>query len=100
MTFPLISGGVIRRWPERAGETLATLYFTNSLGGALGVLVSGFVLINWVGLPGTTLTAGLLTCCSPSVSGWSYADRRTAASPADTRPRHRPLLPTRWPGGL
>src|SRR3984957_4617185 len=38
MTFPLISGGIIRRWPERAGETLATLYFTNSLGGALGVL--------------------------------------------------------------
>jgi predicted membrane-bound spermidine synthase len=60
MTFPLISGGIIRRWPERPGETLATLYFTNSLGGALGVLVSGFVLIGLVGLPGTTLTAGLL----------------------------------------
>jgi spermidine synthase len=60
MTFPLISGGIIRRWPERAGETLATLYFTNSLGGALGVLASGFLLIGWVGLPGTTLTAGLL----------------------------------------
>jgi predicted membrane-bound spermidine synthase len=60
MTFPLISGGLIRRWPERAGETLATLYFTNSLGAALGVLVSGFVLIAMVGLPGTVLTAGLL----------------------------------------
>src|SRR5882757_10939078 len=60
MTFPLISGGLIRRWPDRPGETLATLYFTNSLGGALGVLVSGFVLIGMVGLPGTTLTAGLL----------------------------------------
>jgi spermidine synthase len=59
-TFPLISGGIIRRWPERAGETLSTLYFTNSLGGALGVLVSGFVLIAAVGLPGTILTAGLL----------------------------------------
>src|ERR1700686_3979747 len=51
MTFPLISGGLIRRWPERAGETLSTLYFTNSLGGALGILVSGFVLIGIVGLP-------------------------------------------------
>jgi len=60
MTFPLISGGIIRRWPEHAGETLSVLYFTNSLGGALGVLVSGFVLIDLVGLPGTTLTAGLL----------------------------------------
>jgi spermidine synthase len=60
MTFPLISGGLIRRWPARPGETLATLYFTNSLGAAIGVLVSGFVLINLVGLPGTILTAGLL----------------------------------------
>src|SRR5580658_4785868 len=41
MTFPLISGGLIRRWPDRPGKTLAMLYFTNSLGGALGVLVSG-----------------------------------------------------------
>src|ERR1700691_5038545 len=60
MTFPLISGGLIRRWPARPGETLATLYFTNSLGAAIGVLVSGFVLINLVGLPGTILTAGIL----------------------------------------
>src|ERR1700722_12232278 len=60
MTFPLISGGLIRRWPARLGETLATLYFTNSLGAAIGVLVSGFVLINLVGLPGTIMTAGLL----------------------------------------
>jgi spermidine synthase len=60
MTFPLISGGLIRRWPARPGETLATLYFTNSLGAAVGVLVSGFVLIKLVGLPGTILTAGFL----------------------------------------
>lgn len=60
MTFPLISGGLIRRWPDRPGATIATLYFTNSLGAAVGVLVSGFVLIGAVGLPGTVLTAGLL----------------------------------------
>jgi spermidine synthase len=60
MTFPLISGGLIRRWPAHPGETLATLYFTNSLGAAIGVLVSGFVLIAAVGLPGTLRTAGLL----------------------------------------
>jgi predicted membrane-bound spermidine synthase len=60
MTFPLISGGIIRRWPDRPGETLATLYFTNSLGAAVGVLVSGFLLIDAVGLPGTIRVAGLL----------------------------------------
>src|SRR3970040_223392 len=36
------------------------LYFTNSLGAAAGVLVSGFVLIAWAGLPGTLRTAGAL----------------------------------------
>jgi spermidine synthase len=60
MTFPLMSGATVRRFPERSGETLAMLYFTNSLGAALGVLVSGFVLIAAVGLPGTILTAGLM----------------------------------------
>jgi predicted membrane-bound spermidine synthase len=60
MTFPLMSGAIVRRHPQRAGETLATLYFTNSLGAAIGVLVSGFYLIGAVGLPGTIMTAGLL----------------------------------------
>ncbi|HSD74470.1 MAG TPA: fused MFS/spermidine synthase [Steroidobacteraceae bacterium] len=60
MTFPLMSGAIVRRYPQRSGETLAMLYFTNSLGAAVGVLVSGFVLIGAVGLPGTIMTAGLL----------------------------------------
>ncbi len=80
MTFPLISGGIIRRWPERAGETLSVLYFTNSLGGALGVLVSGFVLIGWVGLPGTTLTAGLLNVAL-ALGVWLVIRRQTEPAP-------------------
>lgn len=36
------------------------LYFANSLGAAAGVLASGFVLIAWVGLPGTLRTAGII----------------------------------------
>ena len=59
-TFPLISGGIIRRWPTQPGATLALLYFTNSLGAAADVLISGFVLIHRVGLSGTIMTAGLL----------------------------------------
>lgn len=59
-TFPLMSGAIVRRAPERSGQTLALLYFTNSLGAALGVLVSGFLLIGKIGLPGTILTAGVL----------------------------------------
>src|SRR6267143_1008202 len=32
MTFPLMSAGLIRRYPTAPGESLAMLYFTNSLG--------------------------------------------------------------------
>ena len=59
-TFPLMSGGLLRRHPERPGESLAMLYFTNSLGAAVGVLASGFVLIERLGLPGTIQAAGVL----------------------------------------
>ncbi len=36
------------------------LYFTNSIGAAIGVLASGFWLIKAVGLPGTIFSAGLI----------------------------------------
>ena len=60
MTFPLMSSGLVRSRPSSAGESVAMLYFTNSLGAAIGVLVSGFVLIEWVGLPGTLRFAGAI----------------------------------------
>ncbi|MGI9301810.1 MAG: fused MFS/spermidine synthase [Gammaproteobacteria bacterium] len=60
MTFPLMSGGIIRKFPGTPGHTLAFLYFTNSIGAAVGVLISGFVLIRLVGLPGTILAAGIV----------------------------------------
>jgi spermidine synthase len=60
MTFPLMSAGILRRYPDRPGASLAMLYFTNSIGAAIGVLASGFWLIGLVGLPGTIMTAGLL----------------------------------------
>ncbi|HKQ30720.1 MAG TPA: fused MFS/spermidine synthase [Burkholderiales bacterium] len=60
MTFPLMSAGLLRRHPENPGRSIATLYFTNSIGATIGVLASGFLLIDKVGLPGTVLTAGLI----------------------------------------
>jgi len=60
MTFPLMVGGIMRHFPERPGYTLSMLYFTNSLGAVFGILASSFVLISYVGLPGTILSAGLI----------------------------------------
>lgn len=59
-TFPLLAAGVARIQPGSSGRVLGWLYFTNSLGGAMGVLISGFVLVPAIGLPGAVLIAGLL----------------------------------------
>src|SRR5262245_33456116 len=60
MTFPLMTGGVLRLQPQRAGYAVAMLYFTNSLGAAAGVLASGFYFLAAVGLPGTLIAAGIV----------------------------------------
>jgi predicted membrane-bound spermidine synthase len=59
-TFPLMTGGVLRLRPERAGYVVAMLYFSNSLGAAAGVLASGFYFIAAAGLPGTLAAAGVV----------------------------------------
>ena len=59
-TFPLMSAGLIRAMPDQHGEVLGGLYFSNSLGAALGALAATFILLPAVGLPGSVLTAGLL----------------------------------------
>lgn len=60
MTFPLMTAGLLRRFPDAPGSTIAMLYFTNSIGAAIGVLASGFLFIGWVGLPGTLVIAGFI----------------------------------------
>ena len=79
-TFPLMSGGIMRLFPEASGRALSMLYFTNSFGAALGVLASGFYLIDRFGLPGTILTAGILNV-TLALGVWLIA-RRMPASPA------------------
>ncbi len=60
MTFPLLSGAVIRRGPEASGHHLAMLYFTNSIGAAIGALAAAFLLLGWLGMAGTMRLAGAL----------------------------------------
>ena len=59
-TFPLMSNGLIRLSSGNSGYSLSMLYFTNSIGAAIGVLTSGFYLIEKAGLPGTILVAGVI----------------------------------------
>ena len=59
-TFPLMTGGILRALPLDPGRRIGLLYFLNSLGAVFGVLASAFVLIPAIGLPGASMTAGLL----------------------------------------
>jgi spermidine synthase len=59
-TFPFISAGILRRFPQLPGRSLAFLYFNNSLGAAIGVLLSGYCLVPQLGLPGTIQFAGVV----------------------------------------
>ncbi|HEX9184476.1 MAG TPA: hypothetical protein VF876_14570 [Burkholderiales bacterium] len=78
-TFPLMSAGLVRAHPQASGESVSMLYFTNSLGAAVGVLVGGFLLIDWVGLPGTLRTAGSINLAL-AAAVWLLA--RPMAAPA------------------
>ena len=81
-TFPLMSAGVMRVYPETGGRALAMLYFTNSFGAAVGVLASGFLLISRVGLPGTILSAGIMNILL-AITVWLITRR---LAPARARP--------------
>ncbi len=76
-TFPLMTAGIIRLFPRTPGRLVATLYFANSLGAAAGVLVSGFVLIAVVGLPGTLVIAGVINC-GVALAVWQLCRRHAA----------------------
>lgn len=79
MTFPLMSGGLIRRHPHTPGASLAMLYFSNSLGASIGVLASGFFMIGALGLPGTIQAAGVMNLALAAIV-WLIA--RGAEPPA------------------
>lgn len=77
-TFPLLSAALVRTTQAR-GEAISMLYFSNSLGAVAGVLTSGFVLIAWVGMPGTLRTAGIINLVLAAVV--ALLARRAGAAP-------------------
>ena len=101
MTFPLMSGGLIRRYPGSAGNLLGGLYFTNSIGAAIGALVAVFVLLPSVGLPGAMVTAGILNFVVAALAWWLAREPEPAPAKAVTEAdapgqslRTNPLLRT------
>ncbi|HUP96925.1 MAG TPA: hypothetical protein VM073_03235 [Usitatibacter sp.] len=80
-TFPLMSAGILRLYPDVGGRALSMLYFTNSFGAAFGVLTSGFFLIDRVGLPGTIVVAGIANILL-ALTVWLITRRLPSATPS------------------
>ncbi|MBI2409410.1 MAG: fused MFS/spermidine synthase [Gemmatimonadetes bacterium] len=90
-TFPLMSAGFLRvSSPDGrsgSGLVLANLYFANSFGAAVGVLLAGFTLIAAFGLQGTLQTAAVLNIIVAAlvVSAVQFRQQETDA-PVDPVP--------------
>jgi predicted membrane-bound spermidine synthase len=99
MTFPLMSGAVIRRHPldddgrAATGHRLAMLYFTNSIGAAAGALAAAFLLLGWLGMPGTMAFAGALNLALAAVVLRLARGGEPAAPPAAAAGASLPARP-------
>ena len=96
-TFPLLAAGLLRRFPNNSGRTLATLYFVNSFGAAVGILTNAFFFIPKLGLPGSVLTAGLINIViAIAIYYFSKADHYPAVTkehtPSNTNIKLLPVL--------
>ena len=89
-TFPLMTAGALRRRVAEPGWMLAQLYFANSFGAAIGVLVAGFYLVNISGLPGTLIAAAVINILVGLVVFFAirlmHEDEDEAALPAVIEP--------------
>jgi len=59
-TFPLMAGGILRRFPGLSGYKTSVIYFVNTFGASIGVLVSGFYLVKEWGLAGAIFAGGVI----------------------------------------
>ena len=99
-TFPLMSAGLARLAPRAAGESVAMLYFTNSLGAVGGVLASAYVLIAWLGLPGTLRFAGVLNLAIAAIVALLARPVAPIAAGGESPPMARVLLGVAFFTGL
>ena len=99
MTFPLMSNAVMRRSDTGGGSILSGLYFSNSLGAAIGALIATFELIPAVGLPGAmqagaalSILAGLLALALARTGGKEHVRAAGQGDGAPVAPGARIFL--------
>ncbi|WP_187265909.1 spermine synthase [Alkalisalibacterium limincola] len=77
-TFPLLSAGFLRIAPADDGRVLGGLYFTNSIGAAFGALAATFLLLPWIGMPGSITFAGGINLVVAVGAWWVWRELRGA----------------------
>lgn len=94
-TLPVMVRFVVKRLAS-LGEQVGSLYFINTLGAAIGTLLTGFVLIEKLGLSGATYVAACINVTVALLALWvgKQADAEVAtelAAPAPAAPT--PVMP-------
>lgn len=84
-TFPLMAAGLLRRRPESHGSSLSLLYFANSIGGAVGVLATSFLIVRAFGLPGALAVAGTVNLAA-AATALALAGGSAMVPPGETAP--------------
>lgn len=79
-TFPLLSAGFLRIAPADDGRVLGGLYFTNSIGAAFGALAATFLLLPWIGMPGSITFAGAINLVVALGSWWIWRELRGSSA--------------------
>jgi spermidine synthase len=87
-TFPFMATALARATPTRSGHAVAVAYLCNTLGGAVGVLLAGFLLVGWLGLGGTVIVAAFL-----NIAAAALAHRASSGSAPGLRPKNPDQAP-------
>jgi spermidine synthase len=92
MSLPVLTRHMVREDPE-VGERIARLYGLNTLGAVAGSVASGYLLIELIGLRGTTLVAVGLNLCAGG--GAVLMSRASGAAGPGSPPTAGPRPPLR-----
>jgi spermidine synthase len=96
MTLPVLTRHLVRTDPD-VGERIARLYGLNTLGAVVGSVASGFLLIELLGLRGTTFVAVCLNLgAGVGALLISRALPKTELVRSPATERHQPLRPRQW----
>ena len=97
-TFPCLAVGLMRLLQDSGKAALPWLYFTNSLGGAAGILCTSYIFIQAYGTAGTLLLAGALNLIIGII--FIFISQRTENSEKHISRQPRPGISLSFPVGV